>query len=99
MAVEGEFTYPRANLIVSQKGFSVEVRAPSGIRYAEGDKVMDIFAEFLATPEPTIALRARDVRSWLEPHMAVDVTDADRECIIENIRNAFAFKGWILAIE
>lgn len=99
MTVDGEFTYPRANLIVSRKGFSVEVRAPSGIRYTERDRVMEIFAEFLATPEPKIALRARDVRSWLEPHMAVEVTDSDRERIIKNIRNAFAFKGWVLAVE
>jgi len=97
--VEGEFTYPRANVIVSRKGFSVEVRAPSSIRYTERDRVMEIFVEFLATPERKIALRARDVRSWLEPDMAIEVTDTDRERIIENIRNAFAFKGWILVVE
>ena len=92
-----EFGYPRANLIVSRSGFSVELRAPSAILYAEPGKVIKVFAEMLATPEPKLAVRAKDVRAWQESGIEID--DAERARIIDNIRKAIAFKGWTLVVE
>jgi hypothetical protein len=94
---ESEFSYPRSNLIVSSRGFSVDVGARSAIRYEESGKVLEIFAEWLVGPEPEVALRRRDVRAW-DGHEG-DVAESDRIRIVENIRRAFAFKGWTLVIE
>jgi hypothetical protein len=94
---ESEFSYPRSNLIVSRRGFSVEVRGRSAIRYEEHGTVMQIFAEWLVGPEQKIALRRRDVRAW-EGHEG-EVAEQDRIRIVENIRRAFTFKGWTLVIE
>jgi hypothetical protein len=94
-----EFSYPRANLIVSRNGFSVEVRAPSAIRYNEAGMKIEVFAEMLVAPEPKIAVRRRDIRSWQDPHHQVEVTESERDRIVENIRRAFEFKGWVLVVE
>ena len=99
MGQDAEFSYPRANLIVSSAGFSVEVRAPSAIRYVEMGRAMDIFAEVLMTPEPKLAVRSGDIRVWEEAGARVDVTESERSRIIENLGRAFAFKRWILVVE
>jgi hypothetical protein len=96
---DSEFTYPRENLIVSSRGFSIEVRAPAAIRYAEAGRVVEIFAEVLATAEPRIAIRSRDIAVWQEPDSRYEVTEPDRRGIVENIRRAFAFKEWGLVVE
>ena len=93
-----EFEYPRANLVTSRSGFSVEVKMPNAIIYAEGDRRMSIFAEPLATNEPKIAIRRKDVSRWQAP-AAGAVSDADRDRIIENVRRAFEFRNWILVVE
>lgn len=99
MEGQSEFSYPRPNMIVSRQGFSVEVRAPSAIRYEETDKVMEIFAEMLVSDDAKIAVRRGDIRAWQDRDAQRDVTEAERTQIIENIRRAFAFKGWVLVVE
>lgn len=100
MPTEGnEFTYPRPNLVVSRDGYSVEVRLPNTILYDERDKRMSIFAESLATAEPTMAVRRQDVKRWEPPNEQVPVSAAEREAIIEKIRRGFEFKGWVVAVE
>jgi hypothetical protein len=94
-----EFEYPRANVVVSRNGFSVEVKMPNTILYGEGDRRMSIFAEPLVTSEPTIAIRRKDVRGWQAPDGASNLSDADRERIIENVRRAFEFRNWVLVVE
>jgi len=94
-----EFTYPRPNLIVSRSGFTVEVQAPSGIRYTESDNVMHIFAEMLVTAEPKIAIRSKDIKVWQESQGPEQISETDRARIVENIRRAFSFRGWVLAVE
>jgi hypothetical protein len=92
------FTYPRPNLIVSARGFSVEVLLPSTIRYEEADRSMDVFAELLVSDEPRLAVRRHDVRAWQGAPQGPAVTEAERATIIENLESAFAFKGWTLVI-
>ena len=93
-----EFTYPRPNLIVSSSGYSVEVRLPNRILYEEGNRRMAIFAEVLATADPKIAIRRKDVKQWDSAEAAL-VSDGDRDRIVRHIQRAFEFKGWILAVE
>ena len=98
MADETEFSYPRPNLIASRRGFSVDVGARNTIRYEEAGRAMEIFAEWLAGPDPKMAVRRRDVRAW-EGHHEADLAEADRLRIVANIQRAFAFKEWVLVIE
>jgi hypothetical protein len=95
----GEFSYPRPNLVVSRNGYSVEVRLPNTILYEEGERRMAIFAEALATTEPKIAIRRKDVNHWDSADEETAVSDRDRDRILQNIQRAFGFKGWILAVE
>lgn len=93
------FSYPRANLIVSNDGFSVEVRGRDTLWYVEGDKKVDVFAEQLGGEEPTIVVRRGDVRVWQTPQGEVPVSQLDRENVLANIGSAFAWKGWRLLLE
>jgi hypothetical protein len=94
---ETEFSYPRPNLIVSRRGYTVDV-ARSAIRYEEAGRTMEIFSEWLVGPDPKIAVRRRDLRAW-EGDKGAELTEADRLRIVENIRRAFVFKDWTLVIE
>ncbi len=94
-----EFEYPRPNLVISRSGFSVEVKMPNTILYEEAGRRMSIFAEQLATSEPKIAIRRKDIGLWEAAEGASGVFDADRDRIIENIRRAFEFRNWILVVE
>jgi hypothetical protein len=95
---EDEFTCPRPNLIVSRDGFSVDVEARSAIRYEESGKAMEIFAEWLVSTEPRIALRRRDVRGW-DGEAERGLTESDRSRIVENVGRAFNYRGWALVVE
>lgn len=93
-----EFTYTGSNLITSDRGFSVDLEAPSAIRYQESAKTMEISAEWLSSPAETIAVRRRDVRVWDgSAEEELDVTARAR--IVENIRRALLSKGWTLQVE
>jgi hypothetical protein len=96
---QGEFSSPRVNLVVSRDGFSVYFGGRSTIRYEEAGKLMEVFAETLVTAEPKIAVRRSDVRNWHASGRDVEVTEAECARIIENVRRALAFKGWILVVE
>ena len=97
-----EFSYPRPNLIVSRDGFSVEVvrggASAVSIRYAEAGKAMEIFGEPLVSADPEIAIRRSDVGLWSGLERQGDLAEAERSRIVENIRKAFAFKGWVLVV-
>lgn len=96
---EDEFSYPRTNLIVSSGGFTVEVKPPAGIRYTEADRHMHLFAEILTRSESTMVVLRSDVKAWDSPHDSIEVSDADRSRILDNIQRAFDFRGWVLEVE
>ena len=98
-AKASEFESPRPNLVVSRNGFRVLVKMPNAILYEEGAKRMSIFVEPLATMEAKIAVRRADVHRWRDPSGEEPISDGERERIIENIRRALEFRGWILAVE
>lgn len=97
--LQDEFSYPKPNLIMSRNGFSVEVRAPSTVLYCEDGKRMEIFAEWLVSSEPKIAMRRKDVFGWETPEGRDHLSESKRAQIVENIRRAFAYKGWLLVVE
>jgi hypothetical protein len=81
-------------MIVSQAGFSVEVRLRDGIRYEEAGRVIEIFAEPLVGPELRIIVRQGDLRN-----AGGGLPEPERARILENIGRAFAFKSWTLVVE
>lgn len=93
-----EFTYPRTNLILSDRGFSVEIRGRSTIRYADAENILDIFAESLVRSEPTMIIRSADARASDGPETS-GFSQPERDEIIDNIRRAFGFKDWVLLVE
>lgn len=85
------FTRPQPNLIVSSKGFSVEILGRTGIRYTEGNRSMFIDSEVLATP--AIAVFASSIRCWEPPFDREVIDDAKRQAIVSNITEAIRFCG------
>jgi hypothetical protein len=98
-AHDEEFSYLRPNVIVSRRGFTVEVQAPTGIRYTESGRHMRVFAEMLASAEPAMAVRRTDVKAWDSPDDSAEVSEADWYRILANIGRAFEFRGWVLEVD
>lgn len=98
-AMAGRFSYPRPNLIVSSDGFSVEVRGHNTILYTETDQTIEVFAEQVVIDEPTIIIRRGDIRVWQATGREITVSESERERVLANIRSAFDWKGWKLAVE
>jgi hypothetical protein len=98
-AMADRFSYPRPNLIVSSDGFSVEVRGRNTVLYAETDKTIEVFAEQVVIDEPTIIVRRADIRVWQARGREIAVSESERERVLANIRGAFDWKGWKLAVE
>lgn len=95
----GEFTYPRPNVIASSRGFSVEIPGRDTLWYAEEGRWIDIFAEQLVGDEPTISVRRSNVRTWQTPRGDIGVSDSEREMVCRNSRSAFDWKGWHFLVE
>lgn len=85
------FTIPKVNMVSSDEGFSVEVLGRTGIVYREGDKAMFVDSEVLATGRG-IAVFGNSIKGWRLPHEREQVTIAERQRILENIRRAIEFR-------
>lgn len=89
------FTIPRPNLIQSDEGFSVEVLGRTGVRYEDdvGAAVLD--GEVLSGPSGFMVYRD----SVKAIHASTPtVSDTRRDQIIENVRRAFAFRGFDIEV-
>ena len=84
---------------MSFNGFTVEAKMPNGIYYSEADKQRQIDAKTLVSTEPKMANRRNDIKAWASPHEMSEVSEADRDRILDNIHRAFKFQGWVLAVE
>jgi hypothetical protein len=87
------FTTPKPNLYVSSDGFSVEVLGRTGLCYCEGERKIFVDSEVLAGPTGMCIYKS-SIEKWDSPHEKQSVTDADRDKIVENIRNAFRYQGF-----
>jgi hypothetical protein len=95
--VSGRFSSPRANLVESDEGFSVEVLGRTGLRYTEDVRTMFIDSEVLATPD-AMALYRTSIGAWDPPHETDPLDDKDRDDIISKVRRAFVSQGWTLEV-
>lgn len=92
------FKIPRLNVIESSKGFSVEVLGRTGLEYKEGSKSIQIDSEVLAGPSG-IVVYSKSINNWTSLEGALPIGEAERNKIIENIREAFRFRGVEIEIE
>lgn len=89
MSSTGEgFSESEPNVITSTFGFSVRVLGRTGLRYIEGDHSVWIDSEVLATPRG-IVMHAPSARVWEGPEPR-EVSEAERERLVGNIKRAFA---------
>ena len=91
------FKIPRVNVIESDSGFSVEVLGRVGVRYVENGKTMKIDSEIL-TGNSGLVIYSDSIKKWDAPNDTELVDEATRGRIIENIRNAFRFRGFEIEI-
>jgi hypothetical protein len=87
------FTEPRANLIQSDAGFSLEVLGRTGLRYVENGKVMIVDSEVLAAPG-AIAVFRDSIKRWEPPDDTALADDSERSRISANIERALVPQGY-----
>jgi hypothetical protein len=86
------FFIPRANVIESDTGFSVEVLGRTGLSYQEGDRSLRVDSEVLMGTT-AMAVDASSIRSWDPPYGEELIDESRRRQIVENIQAAFRFRG------
>lgn len=86
------FYIPRLNVIQSDSGFSVEVLGRTGLLYSEGPRTMKIDSEVLQGPSGMVVY-ADSIVKWQSPHEDNEVDGACRNRIVDNIKEAFRFRG------
>lgn len=93
-------TEQRTNLLVSDEGFSVEVRRPDGIEYREGGKSLLVDCEFyVAESKISLVLYPSSTMRWDPPNSASPLTEVTKAKIISNIRSAFRFWGYEIEVQ
>jgi hypothetical protein len=89
------FSVPKQNSIKCDEGFLVEILGRTGVRYEDDVGVATVDGEILAGPSGFIIYRD-SVRSVDSSTKIIDAARCD--LIIENIRRAFAFRGFDIEI-
>lgn len=95
--LDAMFTTPRPNLYESSSGFSVEVLGQTGLTYREDDHEMFVDSEVLAGPAGMVVYRDT-ISRWNPPHDGEIISDANRERILQNIKDAFQFQGFEIEV-
>lgn len=85
------FTAPKVNVVSCEEGFSVEVLGRTGIEYREGCKSVFVDSEILATGHGIVVFK-NSIKAWRPPHDKEELTAAQRQRIIENVRRAIEFR-------
>jgi hypothetical protein len=94
------FTQPKPNTIVSDTGFSVEMRGMGPLIYREGPRTLICDAELMA-PGTTfyLVIYADQVKNWEAPHAAEPLDDHEKKRIFENIKAAYRSIGEEIDVE
>jgi len=92
------FKIPRVNVIESDQGFSVEVVGRTGLRYKAHGMVVTIDSEVLAGPS-ALVVYTDSIQHWDVPNEGILIDNGVRREIIENIREAFRFRGLEILIQ
>lgn len=90
--MQEQFFRPRANVVASSRGFSIEVLGRAGLLYREGERAMNVDSEFLALPHG-LQLFTRSIERWEPPYDREELGSDARNEIVDNIRRAFADDG------
>jgi hypothetical protein len=90
------FFTPRVNVIESDTGFSIEVLGRVGMRYRQGGRSVLIDSEVLALKG--IAIAKKSIRFWEPPYDREPMSEAEKAIIINNIREALAFRHEFLEV-
>jgi hypothetical protein len=86
------FRISRINVIESDEGFSVEVLGRTRILYTERTKKLHVDSEVLAGPSGLVIYKA-SFQAWDPPDDNETIDENKRNAILENIRQAFSFRG------
>ena len=89
------FNTPRANVIESDEGFSVELMGRTGLRYYEGHRELFVDSEVLAGPAG-IVMYSDSIKKWEKEEK--EISEEEKSKIIENIRRAFRHKGFEIQV-
>lgn len=92
------FKEPRVNVIESDQGYSVQVLGRVGLKYTEGERSLIVDSEVLMGPSGMVVYKS-SIRRWDPPHSAQVIDKAAKEQIINNIREAFRFKGYEIEVD
>ena len=74
----------------SRKEWKVTPTGRSRLEYREGDKTMQINSERLIDSEHELVVELGSITVWDPPNAALLVTDADKERIEANLREALS---------
>jgi len=89
------FEETKVHVIESDEGFSIELIERTKLKYTEGSKTLFVDCEILALSSPFfLALFKDSIQSWAPPNDKELIDDKKRDVIVDNIRKAFAFKGY-----
>jgi hypothetical protein len=91
------FTIPQVNVIESDEGYSLEVLGRAGLRYREPPREMIIDSEVLMGTPPLVVYTV-SIRRWNQPFAEEVIDEGKRRQIVDNIRRAFRFEGFEIAI-
>jgi hypothetical protein len=83
----------RPNTFQSDDASSVVMVDRDHLRYREADRSLLIFQELMADPH-LVGLDRESMRAWEAPHQRDFLSDADKDRIIDNVRRAFATRGY-----
>jgi hypothetical protein len=89
--------------VESDEGFTVQLISRASypevtIRYQEGPRTMDVFAEALARRR-SLALDRGSMAGWEPPFAEEKVDDATRQVVLDRILAAMSFAGYIIEPE
>jgi hypothetical protein len=92
------FSIPRVNVIESDEGFSVEMLGRTGLRYKEPPREMHIDSEVLAGAI-LLVMYTYSINKWIEPYADEEIDEDKRRQIVDNIRRAFQWRGFEIAVQ
>ncbi|TMB86483.1 MAG: hypothetical protein E6J37_12755 [Chloroflexi bacterium] len=98
----GRFRKRWGGIVQSDDGFTVQMRVSSfpgvRIRYKEGPRTMDVFAEAMAKAKHLVLYQS-SMAGWEPPHASETVDDATRQTVLDRIMAALTYAGDVVELE
>ena len=87
-----------ASIIESDEGFWVQVQGRSGLLYGEGERRLLVGSELLAGPRGLV-IYTDAIKAWQPPFQQEEIEAAKKAQTIDNIRRAFRWTGYEIAVD